>query len=232
MKAEEFKKYAGKHTKGKKGNDNLSGGKIIGYDPKDVHHLQLLAIDDIHGDGAKMFEVSEVRIPDKMDLKDWLCGKHKYLWVTIENVIMDEPKELDLTKVLKGCEGVTLWSDAFGECKLEEICTSNRYPIILRAPRKDNYNNQEVFTKEGYFYDCFPNAKCLLWPSETNRDWSTFTKPIKLAEGTPVMCFSGISNQWSLSKYNNAVPVHYKFIVIASEFDFNDFDSNKNKSIV
>ena len=28
MKAKEFEKYAGKNTKGKKGDDNLSGGKI------------------------------------------------------------------------------------------------------------------------------------------------------------------------------------------------------------
>ena len=91
MNAKDFEKYAGKHTKGKKGVDYLSGGKIIGYDPKDVHPLQLLAIDDIHGDGGKMFEVT---IPDKMDLKDWLCGKHKYIWVAVENVIIDELKEI------------------------------------------------------------------------------------------------------------------------------------------
>lgn len=91
MNAKDFEKYAGKRTKGEKGKDCLSGGKIIGYDPKDFHPLQLLAIDDIHGDGGKMFEVI---IPDKMDLKDWSCGKHKYIWVTVENVIMDESKEI------------------------------------------------------------------------------------------------------------------------------------------
>ena len=91
MNAKKFEKYAGKNTKCKKGDDSLSGGKIIGYDPKDFHPMQLLAIDDIYGDSEKMFEVI---IPNKTDLKDWSCGKHKYVWVTIENVIMDESKEI------------------------------------------------------------------------------------------------------------------------------------------
>ncbi len=91
MNVKEFEKYAGKHTKGKKGKDNLSGGKIIGYDPKDSHPLQLFAVDDIRGDEGRMFEVV---IPNKDDLKDYLCGKHKYIWVTVENVIMDELKEI------------------------------------------------------------------------------------------------------------------------------------------
>lgn len=101
MNAKDFEKYAGKRTKGKKGKDDLSGGKIIGYDPKDAHPLQLLAIDDIYGDSGKMFDVI---IPNKMDLKDWSCGKHKYIWVTVENVIMDELKEIteqNKTKVME-----------------------------------------------------------------------------------------------------------------------------------
>jgi len=115
MNAKDFEKYAGKNTKGKKGNDNLSGGKIIGYDPKDVHPLQLLAIDDIHGDGGKMFEVI---IPDKMDLKDWLCGKHKYIWVTIENVIMDELNKVMETRNVKvTLETAQRWYGQGGEFK-------------------------------------------------------------------------------------------------------------------
>lgn len=115
MTAEEFKKYAGKHTKGKKGNDNLSGGKIIGYDPKDAHHLQLFAIDDSYGDSGRTFEVV---IPDKDDLKDWLCGKHKYIWVTVENVIMDELNKIMETRNVKvSLETAKRWYQQGGEFK-------------------------------------------------------------------------------------------------------------------
>ena len=225
MNAKEFEKYKGKKTTGKKGLDVLSGGKIVGYDPKDTHHLQLLAIDDNLGDSGKMFEV---KIPNKDDFKDWLDGKHKYVWVTVDNVLIDEPsgiiyEPLDLTKILEGCNGVTLWSNVLGECKLENIYVGAPYPIVVSIT--DKY---ESFTKEGLYNDRYESAECTLFPSETNRDWSTFNKPIKLNTGDFVVCWDDFG-RFCVRRYkinnecyhdgNGGLTVAWRYIVPFNKFN-------------
>ena len=158
----------------------------------------------------------------------------KGLYVDIEELMPIETQEIDLCEILKGCEGVELWSDIFGKCKfVESLSGDSDYEIVVLVLDTNSGDNEyEQFTKYGRFYDCYPSGKCMLWPSETNRDWSTFKKPIKIKEGDPVMCFNGICNSWVLRKYNNAVPVYYKHIVPATEFDFTNIESNKSKSII
>ena len=100
-----------------------------------------------------------------------------------------ETKELNLCELLKGCEGMELWSDIFGKCKLESLNGDASYKIKVSGlnTNQENYACQS-FTKYGRFYDCYPDGKCMLWPSETNRDWSKFKKPIKIKEGDWVVC--------------------------------------------
>lgn len=98
--------------------------------------------------------------------------------VDIENVKIDEQKELDLIGILKGCEGVELWSNVFGLCKLEIIVETARHPIVLSITNNVGVNISECISKDGLYNNAY-NGECILWPSETNRDWSTFKKPLK-----------------------------------------------------
>jgi hypothetical protein len=98
--------------------------------------------------------------------------------VDIENVKIDEQKELDLIGILKGCEGVELWSNVFGLCKLERIIETVRHPIVLSITNNVGVNISECISKDGLYNNAY-NGECILWPSETNRDWSTFKKPVK-----------------------------------------------------
>lgn len=157
-----------------------------------------------------------------------LIKNNDKLWFASIDLLKQE--KLNLCEILKGCEGVELWSDIFGKCKLLNTKGNCSYKIEVQVIDKDDdEDGLERFTSDGKFYTGYPNAKYMLWPSETNRDWSTFKRPIKIKEGDPVMCFNGICNSWVLRKYNNAVPVYYKHIVPATEFDFTDIESNKSK---
>ena len=131
---------------------------------------------------------------------------------------MDEP--LDLTKILKGCEGVELWSDFCGICKLKKIHYDYSRPIVI----KSKYSKHLFLMKDGKYYT---EGKCMLWPSETNRDWSTFKKPIK--EGLPCMCKNSDSDIWVLRTERQS---SYTYCVPVDNFDFDDIENNISRSIV
>lgn len=142
--------------------------------------------------------------------------------------INSEPQEIDLCEILKGCEGVELWSDIFGKCILVSVNNTNSYKILVSVSYKDGKGiDYQTFTKYGKFYDCYPNGKCMLWPSETNRDWSTFKKPIK--EGMPCMCKNADSDIWVLRTERQA---SYTYCVPVENFDFNDIENNISRSII
>lgn len=163
-----------------------------------------------------------------------LVKNNDKLWfVDIDNLIPIDQPELDLCKLLEGCEGVELWSDIFGKCKLLDTKGDCSYKIEVQVIDKDDDEDGfECFTSDGKFYTGYQNAKCMLWPSETNRDWSTFKKPIKIKEGDPVMVFNEIGNVWHLSKHGTILKPYHTHVVPVKEFDFTDFDSNKSKSII
>lgn len=136
-----------------------------------------------------------------------------------------ETKELNLCELLKGCEGMTFYSPIFGDVILININISLGYPITVSL----SDGGTRSFYNNGVYLDIV-NAECMLFPSKENRDWSTFKKPIKIKEGTPVMTKWNSAAFWKLesyTKYNKS-----DFIVPVSDFDFTDFDSNKSKSIV
>ena len=206
MNAKDFEKYAGKKTTGEKSGDVLSGGKIIGYDPSDTHPLQLFAIDDDHGEDETSFPAI---IPCQIDMDDYRRRKNKYIWVTVDNVVIDEP--LDLTKILKGCEGVELWSDVLGECKLENIFIGAPYPIVVSI--EDKY---ESFTKNGLYNNRYETGKCLLYPSESNRDWSTFKKPVEVKDGDWVVCCD--KNETGVVLQYGCITMDWKYIIPFDKF--------------
>ena len=82
--------------------------------------------------------------------------------INIAEILRDMPK------------GTKLYSPLFGECNLDEVCTSDRktYPIILLT----SADTLVGFTKNGHYVDGFEDAECLLFPSAKMRDWSKFFK--------------------------------------------------------
>lgn len=167
------------------------------------------------------------------DIDKSLISKTDELWFVEEEDLKPIEQELNLCKLLEGCEGVELWSDIFGKCKLLNTKGDCSYEIEVQViDKKNDENGFECFTQDGRFYQVYPNGKCMLWPSETNRDWSTFKKPNKIKDGTPVMCKMFCVFGWFLRKFDETIITNYKWIVPVSEFDFTDFDSNKSKSII
>ena len=92
MTAEQFKKYEGKRTTGRVYGHDLSGGIIVGY-TNDSFPNELLAIDSNSGWTGPHWS-NEAIITNKEYENDYLSGLKNYLWVTVDNVIMDESKEI------------------------------------------------------------------------------------------------------------------------------------------
>ena len=180
MTKQELSKYAGKKTFGKN-NEMLTNGIVVGYYPNDDEECLIARFENggVSGAGWKKTDY-KIKFFTKEEEEIYNSGKGCYLFAKIDNVIMEE--ELDLTKILEGCEGVELWSDICGKCSVESVCKSF-YPVSV----KTDTGNKIYFMADGRF-DQYPNGKCLLWPSETCRDWSQFKKPIKIKEGDWVVC--------------------------------------------
>lgn len=80
-------------------------------------------------------------------------------------------ENIDLVEILKNVpEGTPLWSPIFGDVEFERIDTEDDYYPIVCSTTDD----EETFTKEGYIYEAFENAECVLFPSREQRDWSKF----------------------------------------------------------
>ena len=164
-----------------------------------------------------------------------LINENDKLWFASIDLL--EQEDLNLCEILKGCEGITLYSPIHGDVVLESINNLSNYPIIVRLSDGDTID----FCKDGRYITMY-NGECMLFPSKENRDWSTFKKPIKIKEGTHVMCSNG--DGWFLREYAGGkevvldegkpvgATVTAKYIVPATEFDFTDFNSNKSKSII
>ena len=187
MTEQEFLRYKGLKTKSSHGGCNFEGGVVVGYrknyKPTEFQSFIAFFNDDR---GWHKIEVTE-----RVVLDDRPRGT--FLYVSLDNLVFEtemEEKELDLTEILKGCEGVGLWSDICGKCKLEKIDKDSQYEVKVLVNREDGPDSDkyEAFTKEGKFYTHYKYGKCMLWPSETCRDWSKFKKPIKLKEGDWVVC--------------------------------------------
>ena len=146
-------------------------------------------------------------------------NKDDKLWFVQENELhpIYQP-ELNLCKLLKGCEGMVFYSTMVGYCRLIEVTE-----FITIGYGDDEY----IFLESDGKYSI--DGECTLFPSKENRDWSTFVKPIRVKEGDPVMTKWNSAAFWKLENYTK--DNKSDFIVPVSDFDFTDFDSNKSKSI-
>ena len=111
-------------------------------------------------------------------------------------------ENIDLTKILKNCpKGFELYSPICGSCKFYGI--DGFFKHLVCVTHKDG--SFYMFTKEGYLYDGYDDAECLLFPSKDQRDWSKFTAPwIKKERFDPktlkafdrVLVRDNINNPW------------------------------------
>lgn len=204
----------------------LNKGKYFMYGDKEVrvvgYDIQNVIISTKKGG----WEFDNTHNVDRLLLHDGEKG----LYVNIKDLTPIAQQKIDLCELLEGCEGIELWSDIFGKCKLLNTKGNCSYKIEVQVIDKDkDEDGIERFTQDGKFYTGYPNAKCMLWPSDENRDWSTFLKPIIVKEGDPVMTKWNSAAFWKLENYTK--DNKSDFIVPVSDFDFTDFDSNKSKSI-
>lgn len=83
--------------------------------------------------------------------------------------------KINIAEILRDIpKGTRLYSPLFGECNLDEVCTSDRktYPIILLT----SADTLVGFTKNGHYVDGFEDAECSLFPSAKMRCWDKFFK--------------------------------------------------------
>ena len=86
-------------------------------------------------------------------------------------------KNIDLTKILKGCpEGTEFYSSVYGRIAFVKVISNKYYPILMKQYQEGNNSNDiALFTKDGkanYQY----NGECILFPSKDQRDWSKFER--------------------------------------------------------
>ena len=83
-------------------------------------------------------------------------------------------ENIDLTEILENCpKGFELYSPICGSCEFYGI--DGFFKHLVCVTHKDG--SFYMFTKEGYLYDGYDDAECLLFPSKDQRDWSKFTTP-------------------------------------------------------
>lgn len=193
MTIKEFTDYAGRRTFGSK--MGLDGGIIVGFTSLNVD-TPLLA--RVTSKGWKK-STTNIIFTSSEECEMYNSGRYRYLWCSPSNVIMEEPKQHDLTEILKGCNGVKLWSDICGDCTLIKIDHDDEYPLTLQTKSRNGVD-EISFCKDGRYVTLFTDGKCTLWPSKTLRDWSKFERPKNPntpKEGELVACFN---TQWHTPK--------------------------------
>ena len=192
--------------------------KLVGY-RKDYPPKYLIIT---YSDGWTNEEDYNVIDPSLIDSESLVNGEWRFYYVVEKQLNPIEQQEIDLCEILKGCEGITLYSLIHGDAVFESIDNLSTYPIIVRLSDGDTID----FCKDGRHTTKY-NGECMLFPSKENRDWSTFKKPIK--EGMPCMCKGSDSDIWVLRTERQA---SYTYCVPVENFDFKDIENNISRSIV
>lgn len=105
---------------------------------------------------------------------------------------------LDLVKLLRGHEGISLWSPICGECVFEHIDeNSSIYPIRVVFDTVDKGSKVADFTVDGKYFSNCPDSECVLWPSHECRTWDGWVAPRWRAEKGK--CYFFISSEFELS---------------------------------
>ena len=82
-------------------------------------------------------------------------------------------ENIDLTKILKDCpKGFKLYSLVHGEVQFQKIELGITHPIVIKL-KNNIIERYDSYGKLLYNYD----GECILFQSNTQRDWSKFTAP-------------------------------------------------------
>ena len=76
----------------------------------------------------------------------------------------------NLVEILKGREGMKLYSPLCGECRLVSINNQSDFPINV----VNNKGIQYSFTFFGQYSSSADDAECLLFPSKEERTWENY----------------------------------------------------------
>jgi len=148
-------------------------------------------------------------------------------------------EDLNLLEILKDApKGTRLYCTIWGEMGLVRIsayCVTCKSKCGIEWDFKNNGHLLGSSTEGG---------ECVLFPSKEQRDWSKFK--LDLPIDTPVMvCTEHWYSDWVVRYYNtnnttfcagkkqidNAGSSQWKYIVPVKDFDFENLESNKEKSI-
>lgn len=86
-------------------------------------------------------------------------------------------ENINLCEILKDCpKNTKLWSSVYGYVWLKEIIDRKltNTPIILTSPGFDDIR----LYNDGKYYN-IQESECIVFPSETQRDWNKFKVPVK-----------------------------------------------------
>ena len=85
---------------------------------------------------------------------------------------------IDLRKILKGCpKGTILYSLIHGYVEFSQILDKGSRVIEVISITSSGKRYIEHYTFRGHLYSVYNNDECVLFPSQTQRDWSKFTTP-------------------------------------------------------
>ena len=149
-------------------------------------------------------------------------------------------EDLNLLEILKDApKGTKLYCTIWGYVELIEVLS---YSVIC----KDNSGIDWKFRNNGHLLASnTEDGECVLFPSKEQRDWSKFK--LDLPIDTPVMvndyCWN--ENDWGLRYYSamkrvfvngfkssdGATTTDVRYIVPVKDFDFENLESNKERSI-
>ena len=81
--------------------------------------------------------------------------------------------KINIAEILKDCpKGMELYSPIYGKVELLEVDSNSEYSIKTDT----SIGRPGSFTPYGRFYENYPSAECLLFPSREMRDWTKFFK--------------------------------------------------------
>jgi hypothetical protein len=81
--------------------------------------------------------------------------------------------KINIAEILKDCpKGMELYSPVYGTVGLLKVASNPVYPIMTAT----SIGRPGSFTPYGRFYENYPSAECLLFPSREMRDWTKFFK--------------------------------------------------------
>lgn len=148
-------------------------------------------------------------------------------------------EDLNLLEILKDApKGTRLYSTIWGYMELVRVST---YGVTYKSKCGIEWD----FKNNGHLLgSSTEDGECVIFPSKEQRDWSKFK--LDLPIDTPVMVKTAdLYSDWVIRYYNtknttfcagkkhidNADSTKWRYIVPVKDFDFENLESNKERSI-